>query len=97
MNLSWDDVRNAETYEVEQRVDGAGSWSDATCGEGGSGSTEDNSCVATGLAPETDYEFRVRAVPASDDDAHTASSWSETEAPRPRTTPGQPSSWGPVI
>ena len=80
VNLSWDDVRNAATYEVEQRVDGTGSWSDATCGEGGSGSTEDNSCVATGLAPETDYEFRVRAVPASDDDAHTASSWSETEA-----------------
>ena len=78
--LEWDDVDDADYYEVQQRVDGAGSWSDATCGEGGSGSTDDTSCVATGLDPETDYEFRVRAVPASDDDAHTASSWSETDA-----------------
>ena len=77
IRLEWDDVDDADYYDVEQRVDGARSWSGATCGEGGSGSTEDTSCVATGLDPETDYEFRVRA--ASDDDAHPASSWSETE------------------
>ena len=76
--LTWDDVDNAETYEVEQRADGASSWSAATCGDGGN-EVEDTTCIASDLDEGTDYEFRVRGVPAADDTAYTAGAWAETE------------------
>ena len=56
-------------------MDGASSWSDATCGDGGN-EVEDTTCVAGGLDEGTDYEFRVRAIPADDDDANTTGGWS---------------------
>ena len=79
VTLSWDEVDDAESYEVEQRVDGASRWSEATCGDGGN-VVEDTSCVASDLNEGTDYEFRVRGLPADDDDAHVAGAWSGTDA-----------------
>ena len=78
---------DAESYEVEQREDGESGWDDASCGEGGDNEVDDTQCIATGLAEGTDYEFRVRAVPADDDDAHTTSDWSDTAESR---TTGRP-------
>ena len=57
---------------------------------------EDTECVASDLDEGTDYDFRVRAVPADDDDAHTTSDWSDiaetrtsgTAAPEPTTPTG---------
>ena len=57
---------DADHYEVQQRADGAGSWSDASCG-GGDNEVDDAECEATGLERGTDYDFRVRAIPASSD------------------------------
>ena len=91
--LEWDEVDDAETYEVEQRVAGAGgSWNDAECGDGGDNEVEGTTCVASGLSEGTDYEFRVRGVPADDDDAHTIGAWAEvngtTEGRTAATTSG---------
>ena len=74
--LEWSSVRNADSYEVGQREPG-GSWGDASCG-GADNVVEDEECVASGLNEGTDYDFRVRAVQADDDDAHTPSAWSDT-------------------
>ena len=91
ITLEWDSVRNADSYEVEQREPGDG-WEDASCG-GGDNAVEDEECVASGLDEGTDYDFRVRAIPADDDDAYTTSDWSDvaetrtdgTAAPEPTT------------
>ena len=77
INLDWNDVTNADAYEVEQRAAG-GSWVDATCR-----ATDDNEpaiseCVATGLEAGTEYAFRVRAIPADDEDLQSNSAWSST-------------------
>lgn len=77
INLDWNDVTNANHYEVEQRASG-GSFVDATCS-----ATEDNepttsACVATGLTAGTEYGFRVRAIPADDEDLQEESAWSST-------------------
>jgi len=92
ITLEWDDVANAETYEVEQREPG-GSWSDASCG-GEDNVVEDEECVASDLDEGTDYDFRVRGVPADDDEAYTVGAWSEVaetrtagEAPPEPTAP----------
>ena len=97
ITLTWDGVRNAGSYEVEQRVTG-GDWGDANCGADGN-EVEDEECVASGLAAGTDYDFRVRAVP-SDTDRYETSAWSDTwedrtsgTAPRP-TTPATPGGMG---
>ena len=76
--LTWDAVDDADTYEVEQREDGASSWDDASCG-GDDNEVDDTECIAGGLDEGTDYEFRVRAIPASDDTANTTGAWAETE------------------
>ena len=77
--LEWDDVDDADYYEVQQREDGASSWSDASCGDGGDNEVDDTECIASGLDEGTDYEFRVRAIPADDDDANTTGGWAETD------------------
>jgi len=80
ITLNWNEVDDAESYEVEQRVDGAGgSWGDADCGGTGSNEVDGTSCVAEGLDEGTDYEFRVRGIPAGDDDAHVAGAWAQTD------------------
>ena len=76
--LDWDEVDDADSYEVEQREDGTSSWSDATCGDGDN-EVEDTTCVASGLAEGTDYDFRVRGIPASDDTASATGAWAETD------------------
>ena len=76
--LTWDAVDDADHYEVEQREDGASSWDDASCG-GDDNEVDDTECIAGGLDEGTDYEFRVRAIPASDDTANTTGAWAETE------------------
>ena len=78
--LEWNGVRNAGAYEVGQR-EPDGSWGDASCG-GADNVVEDEECVASGLSEGTDYDFRVRAVPADDDSAHTTSGWSDVEEAR---------------
>ena len=77
ITVEWDDVDDADTYEVEQR-EPDDDWSDASCGASGADNVvDDEECVASDLDSGTDYDFRVRAVPADDDDAHTASDWSD--------------------
>ncbi len=78
--LDWGEVDDAETYEVEQRLAGAGgSWNDAECGDGGDNEVEGTTCVASGLSEGTDYEFRVRGIPAADDSANATGAWAETD------------------
>ena len=90
--LEWDEVDDADYYEVEQSDDGGSSWDDAECGDSGSNEVDGTECIASGLDEGTDYEFRVRAIPADDDDAHTTGAWSgtdgTTEGTQPTTTPG---------
>ena len=90
ITVSWDEVDDAEEYEVEQRSNG-GAWVDASCGsETADSIVTDTSCVASGLDEDTPYDFRVRAFPDSDDGTLTQSAWSDTasgettgEAPPP--------------
>ena len=80
ITLTWDEVDNADNYEVEQRLAGAGgNWGDVNCDGDGSNVVEDTSCVATGLDEGTDYEFRVRALPASDDIVNDVGAWAEAD------------------
>jgi len=89
ITLAWDSVRNADTYEVEQREPGD-DWGDASCG-GGDNVVDDEECVASGLSEGTDYDFRVRAVPADDDTAYLTSEWSDIAETRTSgTAPVQP-------
>ena len=79
ITLEWNEVDDADHYEVEQQVDGASGWGDANCG----GEDEDNEvgneeCVASGLDLDTDYNFRVRAIPADDDTRNATGDWTET-------------------
>ena len=91
ITLEWDSVANAETYEVEQREPGD-DWSDAACGaEDADNEVEDEECVASGLDEGTDYDFRVRGVPADDDEAYTVGEWSDVEETRTDgTAPAEP-------
>ena len=92
ITLEWDRVDDAATYEVEQREPGD-DWGDAACGaDDADNEVDDEECVASGLDSGTDYDFRVRGVPADDDDANLLGAWSETfeartsgTAPRPTT------------
>ena len=78
ISLAWDEVGDADSYEVEERADG-GSWGAASCGGGGN-VVEDTECVASGLDSGTEYDFRVRALPAASDTAHEESAWTQTAA-----------------
>ncbi len=78
ITLTWDEVDDADTYEVRQREPG-GAWSDASCGSAtADNEVADEECVASGLDSGTDYDFGVRALPANNDRAHNASAWSDT-------------------
>lgn len=72
--LSWDEVEDAESYEVEQRSGDEVNYSEASC-DGESNVVEDTTCTVTDLDSGTNYDFRVRGLPADDDDAHTAGAW----------------------
>ncbi len=88
ITLAWDDVDNAESYEVEQRVVGE-DWEEASC-DGGGNEVDDTECVAGDLASGTDYDFRVRAVP-SDTVRYATSGWSDIAETRTEgTAPGVP-------
>ena len=78
ITVSWDEVDDAESYEVDYRVAGAGgNWNDADCGE--DGVVGDIQCVVTDLDEGTEYEFRVRAIPDEDDTTLEPSGWAEAE------------------
>ena len=79
ITLAWDDVDDAEKYEVEQRVAG-GSWEAADC-DGDGSEVADTQCVATGLDRGTEYNFRVAAIPDSDDETKMRSGWATLEDP----------------
>ena len=75
VNLEWNDVTDADHYEVEQRV-GGGAWGDATCRATGDNEPSTSACVATELEAGTEYAFRVRAIPADDATLQKESAWS---------------------
>ncbi len=75
ITVTWDEVEDAESYEVQQRASG-GDWADASCG-GGDNSVDTTTCVAGGLTKGTEYDFRVRAIP-TDTVKHATSEWAET-------------------
>ena len=90
--LTWDDVEDAESYEVEQRAGDATSYSAASC-DGEGNDVEDTTCTATGLDEGTDYDFQVRGIPADDDTANAVGGWASTSGTttgraQTATTPG---------
>ena len=91
VTLTWNEVDGATSYEVEQRApEGANTWVDATCGDGGDNEVEDEECVASGLTAGTDYDFRVRAL-SSDTVRFTTGTWSDIEETRTSgTAPATP-------
>ncbi len=93
--ITWDEVDDAATYEVGQSVDG-GTWGPASCGDGGDDEVSTDECIATELTAGTDYDFRVRAVPAdSDTDKYRESAWSGTlETSTRGRAPSEPVSGG---
>ena len=91
VTLRWDRVSGAGSYEVEQRgPDGDSEWGATTCeGADPSNLVEGEECVAGGLEADTDYEFRVRAVPA-DTGEHRESAWSAAQEARTERAGIQP-------
>ena len=82
ITLEWDSVANAETYEVEQREPGD-DWGDAACGaDDADNVVDEEECVASDLDAGTDYDFRVRGIPADDDEAYTVGAWSDVAETR---------------
>ena len=78
ITVAWDAVDDADEYDVEQREDGGG-WVNANCGSAtGSNVVTATSCVASGLDEDTEYDFRVKAIPDSSDTTKTESPWSGT-------------------
>ena len=90
VNLDWNDVTDADYYEVEQRAAG-GAWGDATCRATDDNEPSTSACVATGLEAGTEYAFRVRAIPADDATLRSESAWSSTAS---ATTTGRQSVGG---
>ncbi len=74
--ISWDEVDDADTYEIQLRA-GSAAWSKATC-TGTTNPTSNTQCTASGLTHSTQYDFRVRAIPDDDDKTHSTSNWSDT-------------------
>ena len=95
ITVTWAAVDDAETYQVEQSEDG-GDWVDASCGsENADNEVDTEECVASGLSEDTEYEFRVKAFPDSDDTTLRESEWSDSasgettgDAPPPPITGG---------
>ena len=93
VTLIWDEVDDADSYDVEQRPAG-GSWTGASCNGGGS-QVNIEECEASGLTRGTDYTFRVRANPDPDDETLESSGWSSTASARTSgTPPGTPITGG---
>ncbi len=95
ITVTWDEVDDADTYEVQQRA-ADGEWTAASCGDSGSNVVSTERCVATGLTAGTGYNFRVRAVPATDATDKTTSAWASTASSLSTTgsAPSDPSSGG---
>lgn len=77
ITLAWNEVDDAESYEVEQRAEDAVNYSPASC-DGEGNVVEETTCTVTDLDSGTSYDFRVRGLPADDDDAHVAGAWGTT-------------------
>ncbi len=77
ISLAWDEVDDAATYLVQEREAGDSGWDDSSCG-GGDNEVTDTTCVASGLAEGTAYDFRVRALPDSGDTEFEESAWTQT-------------------
>ena len=77
ITLGWSAVDDAESYEVQQRAGDAVNYSPASC-DGEGSVVEETACIVTDLESGTDYDFRVRGLPADDDDAHVAGAWGTT-------------------
>ena len=74
ITVTWDAVDDAAAYDVEQQSAGS-TWSGASC-DGGGNQVIATECVASGLDRGTQYSFRVRAVPDSEDTDSATSAWS---------------------
>ena len=85
ITLSWGEVGDAETYEVQQQP-ADGTWGPASCG-GGDSTVSVEECEATGLTRGSGYDFRVRAHPDPDDDTLRSSEWSSTASARTSGSP----------
>ena len=97
--LTWDAVEGATTYEVQQRDEDATNYSPASCDDAGS-VVDDTSCTLTGLDSGTDYDFRVRGIPAADDTANAVGAWgttSGTTTGRRQTTTTTPGGMGELM
>ena len=89
ITLDWDEVDDADSYDVEQRP-ADGSWTGASC-DGGDSQVNNEECEASGLTRGSDYSFRVRANPDPDDDTLEQSAWSSTASARTSgSTPSTP-------
>ena len=91
VTLRWDRVSGAGSYEVEQREpDGDNEWRGGDCEGADPGNlVEGEECVATGLEAGTEYDFRVRAVPA-DTGRYRESAWSAAQEARTEGTGARP-------
>ena len=91
---------DAESYEVQQRAGDAVSYSPASC-DGEGNVVEETTCTVTDLESGTDYDFRVRGLPADDDDAHLAGAWGTTSGTTtgrgPATTTTTPGGMGELM
>ena len=97
--LTWDEVDGATTYEVQQRDEDATSYSPASCDDAGS-VVDETSCTLTGLDSGTDYDFRVRGIPAADDTANAVGEWGTTSGSttgRRQTTTTTPGGMGELM
>jgi hypothetical protein len=69
IGLTWDDVANETNYEIQRSLDGSTGWT--TINSPAAGATSYNN---TGLEPETEYFYRIRAV--GDGVTYSNSAWS---------------------
>ncbi|MDE3261064.1 MAG: fibronectin type III domain-containing protein, partial [Acidobacteriota bacterium] len=80
ITLSWGEVEDAESYEVQQQP-ADGGWGPASCG-GDDSTVSVEECEVTGLTRGSGYGFQVRAHPDPDDDRLRSSEWSSTASAR---------------
>ena len=100
ITLGWSAVDDAESYEVQQRAGDAVNYSPASC-DGEGSVVEETTCIVSDLESGTDYDFRVRGLPADDDDAHVAGAWGTTSGTTtgsgPATTTTTPGGMGELM
>ncbi|MCY4562883.1 MAG: fibronectin type III domain-containing protein [Gammaproteobacteria bacterium] len=78
ITLGWSAVTDAVGYEVDQRLGTETSWDEDGPSCGSAGVVPDTTCVATGLSPGLEYDFRVKALAGGDDTTTQDSDWSQT-------------------